>query len=1479
MATRTLRVEVLADTKGYTRGMARAGASTSRFGSAAKSAGLLAASGAAAAGVASVRMAVDFDKSMRNVNSIARLPEKNLQKLQKRVLDLSGKTGQAPKVLAEGLYDLVSSGFDADDSMKILGKSARAASAGLTTTDVSTKAVAATLNSYRMPASKAGKVSDILFRTVDRGVISFEDLSSTIGDVLPFASSLGVGLEEVGAATATMTKAGISAPETMTRLKAIMSGLLKPSKDMSATLKEQGYESGESLIKAKGLQGALDLLAKSTGGSKQELAKLFPNVRALGGALALTGENSKGATDDLKGMEDASGATSRALKEQSKSISFQWDKMKAKATKLGIGFGQKLLPEIQRVFDVLNDSKLTTDEKFDKIFDRVREIVSKAIPVIADKVGRAAPKVAESFVNGFVNAGVWGQLVIGGLLLKKMGGLGAFTALGKKAGTAMGAGMATGTAAAGGAGGVAAGAAGGAAASRLAPSLRAVGGTAATVLAVKTALDFLKDKSDLGLLDQYADTLERVAKAGDSGGMRELAKQMRDTAQANGDLTKGKHLHMFADALDQTAEAGGQDLSALKDAFKHMAESSGGDLERLRTQFAKTSSAAAGMGADHAEVVKNMRGNWANLRSGTDTTLRDVRSQVRASMTMIKTRLGTDTAEGKDALAKNFKLARGAIRDAMKDGTVTTGKGLKEIRRLMVEELKMYGLSANQARMKLRSDTGDYRGSDHVGAGAGHQRGGPINMGAASGDTVPAMLERGEYVLNRKAVAKVGRDALDRVNFGSAPRFQGGGIVGLGRELQRQGYAVGEHPAFGGVGGGHDPGGYHPRGMAIDVNADNWPMGEPAALDRLYARLKNMPGIVELLWRVAGHFDHLHVAMSGAGGPLGMLGMAVPKLDRVAVGGPGSALKGLVQGALDMTHAAAQERLNRVAESMGGPGGGSYAGWSGSWVDLMGTIAGERGWNLADWKRLVDKESGGNPNARNPSSGAYGLGQFLGSTLEAYRKYGAGSSDPVDQIRAMAQYISDRYGNPSAALAFHNANNWYSAGGPVGMQTGGFTPFTPFGERSAFGAALAGDGKDRAGLGGTLAKVRTAKTPKLRRAAVNNLLNRIKGIGLPAGMVRDLATHARNSDVFGDWADRAGALTDTGAIEEALQAELERRQKMDLPFPDADQQKIVDSMLARPGGRTQLGWLTEQLGALFQWRNTLIPAEGIVSSKRTKTVGMIEDARVKLRTVRDKIREAAGDRKTLDKRREGLKKLLDKEQGKPKKKKDRGLITRLKAQVKDLGGQIRGIDRKQRPRERVRDALHDQIIPGLVTKRDDLGTARGDLLANLTDVQGAGSSMNVLSVLPPVGELGGRLLDVQMLRSDLTDRPPRVVDTDTSEPKDPEAPTRGAAEIAEIARLVFAQQQNPDLDILRYLPQFKTGGVVPGAPHEPQLIVAHGQETVIPAGGTVSTFGGGGIVLHADIDLGRGIRERVRLEFDDQGRQTRGAWAAGVLPR
>lgn len=89
-------------------------------------------------------------------------------------------------------------------------------------------------------------------------------------------------------------------------------------------------------------------------------------------------------------------------------------------------------------------------------------------------------------------------------------------------------------------------------------------------------------------------------------------------------------------------------------------------------------------------------------------------------------------------------------------------------------------------------------------------------------------------------------------------------------------------------------------------------------------------------------------------------------------------------------------------------------------------VAPQFGWSGNDlnaWYTLGMKESGWRNTAQNPTSTAFGIGQFLDST---WRGVGmAKTSDPQQQVLAMAKYIKNRYGSPSKALAFHLAHNWY----------------------------------------------------------------------------------------------------------------------------------------------------------------------------------------------------------------------------------------------------------------------------------------------------------------------------------------------------------------------------------------------------------------------------------------------------------------------
>ena len=75
-------------------------------------------------------------------------------------------------------------------------------------------------------------------------------------------------------------------------------------------------------------------------------------------------------------------------------------------------------------------------------------------------------------------------------------------------------------------------------------------------------------------------------------------------------------------------------------------------------------------------------------------------------------------------------------------------------------------------------------------------------------------------------------------------------------------------------------------------------------------------------------------------------------------------------------------------------------------------------WQYVDY--IVTKESGWNPNAKNPSSGACGLAQAYPCS-----KLGPNWNDPVVALRWQYNYVNGRYGGYAGAYKFWRANRWY----------------------------------------------------------------------------------------------------------------------------------------------------------------------------------------------------------------------------------------------------------------------------------------------------------------------------------------------------------------------------------------------------------------------------------------------------------------------
>lgn len=374
-----------------------------------------------------------------------------------------------------------------------------------------------------------------------------------------------------------------------------------------------------------------------------------------------------------------------------------------------------------------------------------------------------------------------------------------------------------------------------------------------------------------------------------------------------------------------------------------------------------------------------------------------------------------------------------------------------------------------------------------------HHTGGSIGNTSMAPQDVPATLQTGEYVVQRKAVAKYGTSFLNAINEGAAV-FHAGGLVAnkamnRAKDIAFAKFFSGE-TSLGGMTWGHVKNAYmnsigggggswmsagDVSGMTIAQIVDNVVKGiHPEFKKRLDMWNNEMGGRFdtsrgyrsmaqqEYLWnrwrnRVPGQ-----APAAPPGRSMHNFGLAVdliPSITSAAQRAAG-AKYGLrwpmsyepwhvepiearqwrdmiLQGKVPMGGAPLDQGIVKLMPGLfGNTALPTTSG--GDAKSKVRSMMAQYGWGADQWpalERLVQKESSWNPGAANPTSSARGLFQFLKSTWGSYITNRGGPPYWVQDVGIQAKgglsYIKERYGSPGAALDFHNRHNWYHGGGYV----------------------------------------------------------------------------------------------------------------------------------------------------------------------------------------------------------------------------------------------------------------------------------------------------------------------------------------------------------------------------------------------------------------------------------------------------------------
>lgn len=726
-----------------------------------------ASAGALAVGFAAGKLAFDFENSLEKVVNLVGIQRSQVKEWGDDLLELAPKVGKSPKELADALYFVSSSGIKVNKVLATTKVAAQASALGLGETETVADALTSAMNAYAKSGLTAKDATNVLIETVKFGKLEADELAQSIGRVIPVSSKLKIPFNDVGAALAAMSLQGLDAAEATTALRGIFTSFLKPTDDAEKALKSIGLSAAEmrDVLAKKGTLGALSLLTERFKGNEEQIARVFPNVRALVGAFNLTGESGKrnaqifqemgGNTDDLgKSWERFSQTPAQQMRMAVSGI-------QAALTKLG----EKILPvaadALTRVVDIVTDKKLTTDQKFTKLTNLISDSIADIAPEAAAAGGKVGLAILKGIARSWLDANPLEKLIIGAGIIRLVGGRGALLGAGKKLGGVLGLGIAQGAATGGVTGGAAGGIGGGAAAGGVAGSI-ATGwkGKLATVgkrlgwfalgygllSGVGTAIDAQSSERTLpgpkirkwlapindtfvgagrafGINLGQTSAAEAAAAFADKWGQR-----MKFTLAGGVGLTGGfkgfgsgiidrSAAAKAAKATEGTLQAAFRRVSA-KEQFADVWGDLQPDEKKIARAVNNAVNAANKLASRHGVVIPidrieadpkaAQKGAQAITRSldflkgGAAASIGDVNRVVSRGMRGIASSMGLQSKQGRKATAEQFRQAAVAIKHGMDKGWINAKKGSAKIKDLL-RSAKIADPTKDQARQMGRS--------------------------------------------------------------------------------------------------------------------------------------------------------------------------------------------------------------------------------------------------------------------------------------------------------------------------------------------------------------------------------------------------------------------------------------------------------------------------------------------------------------------------------------------------------------------------------------------------------------------------------------------------------------------------------------------------------------------------------------------------------------------------------------------------------
>lgn len=189
-----------------------------------------------------VNQAASFNQTIRQIQIFGKIANEEVDAVRQSILQFSAETIFEPETAANAFLGLQKAGLDVQQSLVALPAVGDLAAAALMDIDQATNIALQTMFAFNMEVEELPRIADALVAAADVSVAEVDAIGESLTYAAPSAAQLGIEVETLTAAIATMANQGVEGSMAGTTLDAVLRSLSSPTDKARSALERLNIE-------------------------------------------------------------------------------------------------------------------------------------------------------------------------------------------------------------------------------------------------------------------------------------------------------------------------------------------------------------------------------------------------------------------------------------------------------------------------------------------------------------------------------------------------------------------------------------------------------------------------------------------------------------------------------------------------------------------------------------------------------------------------------------------------------------------------------------------------------------------------------------------------------------------------------------------------------------------------------------------------------------------------------------------------------------------------------------------------------------------------------------------------------------------------------------------------------------------------------------------------------------------------------------